>query len=113
SKAPFRPAKVRRLTAVPGRQHKNPDYNRAMGRPSLSCQAHRCSFHPDRQDPYLRLGCVTIYVRDQDRSLHFYLHQLGFSLAFDTFRPSGERWLAVSPPDGTAVLTLVSPKPES
>jgi serine phosphatase RsbU (regulator of sigma subunit) len=84
-----------------------------MGQLSQSYQAHRCSFHPDRQDPYLRLGSVTIYVRDQARSLHFYLDQLGFSLAFDAFRPSGERWLAVSPPDGTAVLTLVSPKPES
>jgi serine phosphatase RsbU (regulator of sigma subunit)/predicted enzyme related to lactoylglutathione lyase len=84
-----------------------------MGQLSQGYQAHRCSFHPDRQDPYLRLGAVTIYVRDQDRSLHFYLEQLGFSLAFDTFRPSGERWLAVSPPDGTAVLTLVSPKPGS
>ena len=84
-----------------------------MGQLSHGYQAHRCSFHPDRQDPYLRLGSVTIYVHDQERSLHFYLDQLGFSLARDTFRPSGDRWLAVSPPDGTAVLTLVSPKPES
>src|SRR5215472_10298544 len=74
---------------------------------------HRCSFHGDRQDPYLRLGAITIFVRDQDRSLRFYLDQLGFQLAFDARLESGERSLGVSPPDGTAVLSLVAPKPGS
>lgn len=67
----------------------------------------------DREDPYLRIQTVMIFVRDQNRSLRFYLDQLGFSLAFDTQLPSGERWVAVAPPDGTAVLALVSPKPDS
>ena len=75
--------------------------------------AHRCSFHPERQDPYLRLGTVTVFVRDQDRSLRFYLDQLGFSLARDTRSPFGERSLAVTPPDGTATLALVAPQPDS
>src|SRR5947209_17054805 len=75
--------------------------------------AHKCSFHPDRRDPYLRLGTVSVFVRDQERSLRFYLDQLGFQLAFDTLRHSGERWLVVSPPDGTAFLALVEPKPDS
>ena len=26
---------------------------------------------------------------------------------------SGQRWVAVSPPDGTAVLTLIAPEPDS
>jgi serine phosphatase RsbU (regulator of sigma subunit) len=39
--------------------------------------------------------------------------QLGFSLAFDTRLPSGDRWLSVAPPDGTAMLGLVAPKPGS
>ncbi|HZR66282.1 MAG TPA: SpoIIE family protein phosphatase [Terriglobales bacterium] len=69
-------------------------------------RAHKCSFQPDRQDPYLRLGAVTVFVRDQERSLRFYRDQLGFEVAFDTLRPSGERWLVVSPPDGTAFLNL-------
>jgi serine phosphatase RsbU (regulator of sigma subunit)/predicted enzyme related to lactoylglutathione lyase len=56
---------------------------------------------------------VTIFVRDQDRSLEFYLDQLGFNLAMDTCLPSGDRWLAVMPPDGTAMLALVAPKPDS
>jgi serine phosphatase RsbU (regulator of sigma subunit) len=65
------------------------------------------------RDPYLRLHAVNVYVRDQERSLRFYLDQLGFQLAFDACLPSGQRWLAVSPPDGTAVLTLIAPPPDS
>jgi len=64
-------------------------------------------------DPYLRLHAVRVFVRDQDRALRFYLDTLGFELAFDAKLYSGERWLAVAPPDGTAVLSLVAPKPKS
>jgi serine phosphatase RsbU (regulator of sigma subunit)/catechol 2,3-dioxygenase-like lactoylglutathione lyase family enzyme len=66
-----------------------------------------------KQGQYLRLHCVNIFVRDQERSLRFYLDQLGFNLAFDTRLQSGERWVAVSPPDGTAILSLIAPKPSS
>ena len=76
-------------------------------------KVHRCSFLADRQDPYLRLGAITIFVRDQDRSLRFYLDQLGFQLASDAPLDTGERSLTVSPPDGTAILSLVAPKPGS
>lgn len=65
------------------------------------------------QEPHLRMHCVNVYVRDQDRSLHFYLDQLGFHLAFDTRLQSGERWVAVAPPDGTALLSLVVPERDS
>jgi len=67
----------------------------------------------DRQDPYLRLQSVTIYVRDLDRSLSFYLDQLGFQLIFDARVQPGRRWVTVAPPDGTANLTLVAPEPGS
>ena len=67
----------------------------------------------DRQNPYLRLDAVNIFVRDQDRSLQFYLDKLGFSLAFDARLQSGQRMVAVAPPDGTAVLTLIAPDPDS
>jgi serine phosphatase RsbU (regulator of sigma subunit)/catechol 2,3-dioxygenase-like lactoylglutathione lyase family enzyme len=60
--------------------------------------------------PHLRIHAVNIYVRDQDRSLQFYLDQLGFNLAFDAKFGSGGRWVAVSPPDGSAVLMLIAPK---
>jgi len=66
-----------------------------------------------RQDPYFRLHCVNIFVRDQDRSLRFYVDQLGFHLAFDAKLQTGERWVAVAPPDGTAILALVAPKRDS
>lgn len=62
---------------------------------------------------YLGVQSVNVYVRDQDRSLRFYLNQLGFKLAFDAKLQSGERWVAVSPPDGTAILALIAPKPET
>jgi len=67
----------------------------------------------DRRDPHLRIHAVNVYVRDQDRSLRFYLDQLGFELAFDARLQSGQRWVAVAPPDGTAVLTLIAPDPTS
>jgi serine phosphatase RsbU (regulator of sigma subunit) len=67
----------------------------------------------DRQDPYLRLDAVNIFVRDQDRSLQFYLEKLGFNLAFDARLQSGQRMVGVAPPDGTAVLTLIAPDPDS
>jgi serine phosphatase RsbU (regulator of sigma subunit) len=68
---------------------------------------------PVFQDLHLRLHCVNIFVRDQDRSLRFYLDKLGFHLAFDARLQSGDRWVAVSPPDGSAILSLVVPKPKS
>jgi len=56
---------------------------------------------------------VNVYVRNQERSLRFYLDQLGFDLAFDGRLQSGERWVAVSPPDGGTVLALIAPGPNS
>ena len=62
-------------------------------------------------EPILRIHCVRVYVQDQDQSLRFYLEQLGFRLVADTRLQSGERWLAVAPPDGQAVIALVAPEP--
>jgi serine phosphatase RsbU (regulator of sigma subunit) len=62
---------------------------------------------------YLRVHAVNVFVRDQDQSVRFYVDQLGFNLAFDVCLQSGQRWVAVAPPDGTAVLTLIAPDPES
>lgn len=98
-----------------------PRYNARMSSPaprhshahSQKHKSHRCSFHPDRQGLYVRLGAVAVFVRDQERSLHFYLQQLGFELALDVSSPSGHRLLAVSPPDGTAILSLIAPDPNS
>jgi serine phosphatase RsbU (regulator of sigma subunit)/uncharacterized glyoxalase superfamily protein PhnB len=64
----------------------------------------------DRQDPYLRVLCINIFVRDQDRSLRFYVDQLGFGLVIDESYESAGRWVAVAPPDGNTVLALIAPK---
>lgn len=75
--------------------------------------AHRYAAGVERQDPYLRVLCVNIFVRDQDRSLRFYVDQLGFGLVTDESYESGGRWVAVAPPDGNTVLALVTPARKS
>jgi serine phosphatase RsbU (regulator of sigma subunit) len=72
---------------------------------------NQLTVQPNRHDPYLRLLHVTIFVRDQDRSIQFYVDQLGFSLVADNRFEGGGRWAAVTPPDGTTVLALVTPRP--
>jgi serine phosphatase RsbU (regulator of sigma subunit) len=65
------------------------------------------------ENPYLRVHAVNVFVHDQDQSLRFYVDQLGFSLAFDVRLQTGQRWVGVAPPHGTAVLTLIAPDPDS
>jgi len=67
----------------------------------------------DPRQLHLRIHAINIYVRDQDQSLRFYVDQLGFNLVGDVRFGSGQRWVAVAPPDGSAVLSLVAPKPDS
>lgn len=67
----------------------------------------------DQQTPFIGIHAINVFVRDQDESVRFYVDQLGFNLAFDARLQSGERWVAVAPPDGTAVLSLVVPRPDS
>ena len=68
-------------------------------------------FRLDGDDPYLRLHFVTIFVSDQERSLHFFVDRLGFSLVSDVRFASGKRWVEVCPPDGAAILALARPSP--
>jgi serine phosphatase RsbU (regulator of sigma subunit)/catechol 2,3-dioxygenase-like lactoylglutathione lyase family enzyme len=67
----------------------------------------------DRQSLYLRLQSVTVFVRDLQRSLDFFVNQLGFHLVFDGRAQAGRPFVAVIPPDGTANLALVAPAPNS
>src|SRR5262245_40103041 len=73
----------------------------------------RSTLRLDRQAPYLRIFFSTVFVRDHDRSLQFYLDQLGFSLVADNHVEGVGRWVAVAPPDGSAVIALVTPAPGS
>ena len=52
----------------------------------------------DRQDPFFSLQFVQVFVRDQERSLRFFIDQLGFRLISDVRFASGMRWLHISPP---------------
>ena len=65
------------------------------------------------RDPFLRMHAVNVYVRDQERSLRFFLDTLGFQVAFDARVESGQRLVAVAPRDGATVLTLIQPPPRS
>ncbi len=67
----------------------------------------------DRKEPYLLLQQATVFVRDQERSLRFFVDCLGFSVALDYDHPEYGRWVMVAPPDGTARISLVAPKPDS
>jgi len=71
------------------------------------------TFRSGRPDPYLRLHGITLFVRDQERSLRFYVDQLKFQLVVDAMIDDGQRWIAVAPPDGPSVLALIQPKPGS
>ena len=84
-----------------------------MSNSALSRGTNQSANSLDRGQLHLSLHHVTILVRDQDRSLRFYLDQLGFNLVVDARMESGDRWVAVAPPDGTAILALVAPKPGS
>jgi serine phosphatase RsbU (regulator of sigma subunit)/catechol 2,3-dioxygenase-like lactoylglutathione lyase family enzyme len=77
--------------------------------------AAMASLLPSANPPvsYLGVHAINVYVRDQERSLRFYVDKLGFQIAFDGRRDSGERLIAVAPPDGTAVLALIQPDPSS
>jgi serine phosphatase RsbU (regulator of sigma subunit) len=61
----------------------------------------------DGKDPYLSLHFIMVFVRDQERSLHFYRDQLGFRVIVDQIVDNGLRWIEVAPPDGSANLALV------
>jgi len=67
----------------------------------------------DGQDLYLCLHFAMIFVRDQERSLRFYIDQLGFRLVMDEIFESGGRWIEVAPPDGSASLSLAQATPGS
>lgn len=73
----------------------------------------RTALRLDRQAPYLRIFFSTVFVRDQDRSLQFYCDVLGFTLVADNRFDGGGRWVAVAPPDGSGLLALVTPAPDS
>jgi len=72
----------------------------------------RSVLRPGRGDPYLCIQDIIVFVRDLDASLRFYVDRLGFELIADRCPEGGRRWVEVAPPDGSANLTLLAPKPD-
>lgn len=85
----------------------------AMPRPSSLLGAERAAIRTDSANPDLRIFKTNIFVRDQDRSLDFYVNQLGFDLLADARFTNNTRWIAVAPPNGSAVLALLCGTPGS
>ena len=67
------------------------------------------TFLPSEPSPYLRIFKSNVFVRDHDQSLKFYIDKLGFKVVADTRFEFG-RWIAVAPPDGSAILALLAPR---
>ncbi len=61
----------------------------------------------------MKLGLVTIVVRDYDDAKAFYLEKLGFALIEDSDLGGGKRWLVVSPGATSARLLLAKAKNEA
>ena len=60
-----------------------------------------------------RFQFAVVMVRDQDRSLRFYVDELGFRLVADQTVPQGGRWVVVEPADRSVRLALVTPPEDS
>ena len=84
-----------------------------MASPSSPRNLAQHALAADRPQPHLRVHTINIFVRDQEQSLRFYLDQLGFVLVGDVRFGSGMRRVAVAPPDGSTMLSLVAPAPGS
>jgi serine phosphatase RsbU (regulator of sigma subunit)/catechol 2,3-dioxygenase-like lactoylglutathione lyase family enzyme len=82
-----------------------------MGTYDSPWSMNRSVLRLDGQDPYLCLHFVIVYVRDQDRSLHFYVDKLGFRVAIDHRFSDGQRWIELEPPDGNAHIGLACLQP--
>ena len=74
--------------------------------------ADRSVLRPDRDEPYLCIQDIVVFVRNLEVSRAFYVDQLGFELITEQSLPNGVRWIEVAPRDGTANLALVEPKPD-
>ena len=74
--------------------------------------ANRTVLRAEREAPYLSIQDIVVFVRDLDVSKRFYVDLLGFELLTEQTLPTGVRWIEVAPPDGSANLALVEPKPD-
>jgi catechol 2,3-dioxygenase-like lactoylglutathione lyase family enzyme len=52
------------------------------------------------------ISSVTVFVRDQDKALDFYVNKLGFEKRADEPMGEGMRWVTVTPPGAAPALVL-------
>jgi serine phosphatase RsbU (regulator of sigma subunit)/predicted enzyme related to lactoylglutathione lyase len=83
-----------------------------MSNPPAAFGIDRSFLRLDRE-PYLSLHFIMVFVRDQERSLRFYVDKLGFRVVVDHTFQDGGRWIEVAPPDGSANLALALATPDS
>src|SRR6516164_1737792 len=83
-----------------------------MASDSTLAWTNRSVLRPGREDAYLCIQDIVVFVRDLEVSKQFYMQTLGFELITEQRLPSGVRWIEVAPPDGSANLALVEPKPD-
>ena len=74
--------------------------------------ANRTVLRAGREEPYLSIQDIVVFIRDLEVSKRFYVELLGFELITEQCLPNGVRWIEVAPPDGSANLALVEPKPD-
>lgn len=76
---------------------------------SLNPSQQSASTNCGGQNPYLRIFKSNVYVHDHDASIDFYVRRLGFCVVADQRFEFG-RWVAIAPPDGSAILALIAPR---
>ncbi len=84
-----------------------------MSEPALPFGLDRLPIRLDHKEPYVSLHFVMIFVRDQEKSLRFYVDHLKFRVVADVKFESGGRWVEVTPPDGSASIALALATPGS
>jgi catechol 2,3-dioxygenase-like lactoylglutathione lyase family enzyme len=95
---------------VPGGYQLNSDSEISHGSGSaVRSVTDPSSFRLSQGNPYLRIFKSNVFIRDHERSLKFYIDQLGFSVVADARFEFG-RWVAIAPPDGSAILALIAPR---
>jgi catechol 2,3-dioxygenase-like lactoylglutathione lyase family enzyme len=52
------------------------------------------------------ISSVTVFVRDQDKALDFYVNKLGFEKTADEPMGEGMRWVTVAPPGAATAIVL-------
>ena len=67
------------------------------GHPGGILGPHAAALRAAILQPFLRLNFVTLWVRDQERSLRFFLEKLYFETIVDVQTPEGGRWIIVAP----------------